>query len=71
MELQEYPLDVQELSITVCSYLGESEIQIIEDTEKLSTIHPRAYNLFEEQQKFMVSKNSNLNNYPNMKLFFI
>jgi hypothetical protein len=55
MELQEYPLDTQELSVTICSYLGENEIQIIEDTERISSIHPRAYNLFEEQQKFMVS----------------
>lgn len=56
-ELHEFPLDIQELSITLCSKLDFSQIKIVQDQDKLSTIHPRAYNTFENQQVYQV-KNS-------------
>lgn len=55
LELYEFPLDIQELSITICSKLDSSELEIIPDQEKLSTIHPRAFKTFESQQVYRVT----------------
>lgn len=47
-------LDTQELGIIICSYYGPKYVKIVADSEKISTIHPRAFHSFHEQQKYML-----------------
>ena len=55
IELHDFPLDVQELSITFASRYRPSKVRLIADCEKISYIHPDALHTFRDQQKWNVS----------------
>ena len=52
IELNDFPLDVQELHITIASKLKSKEVKIIKDTNKHSKMHSEARFTFRDQQKF-------------------
>ena len=52
MELYDYPLDIQELSVTICSWHEKGSVKILPHPKIKSYIHPRAFNCFHEQQKY-------------------
>ena len=52
LELQNFPIDVQELTIVLSSKLTPKEIKIVLDPMKISSINLEAENTFTEQQKW-------------------
>ena len=52
IELNEFPLDVQELHITVASKLKSKEVKIIKDMNKHSKMRHETKVTFRDQQKF-------------------
>ena len=56
IELQNFPIDVQELSITVASRFKSSLVKLVADTTRNSNIHSEALHTFRDQQKFQVCK---------------
>ena len=52
MELPDFPLDIQELSVTMSTKHKPSICKLISDTQKISTITVEALNTFRDQQKF-------------------
>lgn len=62
IELQNFPIDVQELSVTIASKLKPHQVKLVADSEKISTIHSEALNTFRDQQKWKVG-NENLTTY--------
>ncbi|CAF0974856.1 unnamed protein product [Brachionus calyciflorus] len=56
LELQNFPVDVQELSITCISKLNPNEIKLISDPCKISHIDFKASNTFIDQQKWKLFK---------------
>lgn len=54
MELQNFPLDIQELSITLASKLNPRKVQLIQDPNRLSNLHGEAIHTFRDQQKWKV-----------------
>jgi hypothetical protein len=54
LELQNFPIDIQELSITLTSKLDAHEIKLISDTRRLSFINLDASNTFIDQQKWQL-----------------
>lgn len=54
IELQNFPLDVQELSITFASKLKTSQVNLIQNNKKISTIYFETLHSFRDQQKWKV-----------------
>lgn len=52
LELHKFPIDVQELSVSITSKLTSNELKIVADPQKLSYINFDAGNTFTEQQKW-------------------
>lgn len=52
MILNNFPVDVQELSIVLSSKIGNDKLELIEDPNKLSYINFEALQLFKDQQKW-------------------
>ena len=52
IELNDFPMDIQELHITVASKLKPKEVQIVSDKIKHSKMHSEARFTFRDQQKF-------------------
>lgn len=52
IELQNFPLDVQELSITLASKYKPTKVKLVTDLLKPSCIHPEAPRTFRDQQKW-------------------
>ena len=51
LELHNFPVDVQELSITLASKRSFSEVKIVSDPNRISYIDLDASNTFIDQQK--------------------
>lgn len=51
-ELEDFPLDIQELSINITTLHNPKDVKIIPDSKKVSSIYKRAFFTFHEQQKF-------------------
>jgi hypothetical protein len=54
MELNDFPQDIQELSINLATRHKPSVCKLISDRRKISTITIEALNTFRDQQKFKV-----------------
>lgn len=54
IELQNFPLDVQELSITFASKYKPTKVKLVADPLRISNIHPEAPHTFRDQQKWKV-----------------
>lgn len=54
IELQNFPLDTQELSITFASKLKTSQVSLIQNQNKISTIYFETLHSFRDQQKWKV-----------------
>jgi hypothetical protein len=52
LELQNFPVDVQELSVAIASKLAPSEIRLEEDQKLKSFMNLEAANVFSDQQKW-------------------
>ena len=63
MELNDFPQDIQELSINLSTKHKPSICKLISDTQKISTITAEALNTFRDQQKFKVEFLIHLMNY--------
>lgn len=53
LELDKFPLDIQELSIIITSKYNRSELSLISNFQKLSYLEPEALNTFRDQQKWI------------------
>ena len=56
LELENFPVDTQELSIVVASKLTHSEIDFLSDLENPSFINYKASRIFVDQQKWILYK---------------
>ncbi|RMZ95185.1 gamma-aminobutyric acid receptor subunit rho-2-like [Brachionus plicatilis] len=56
LELEHFPLDVQELSIVICSKLKPNEVELKLDPERPCLIDPKAEKIFHDQQKWCLYK---------------
>lgn len=66
----QFPIDIQELSITLTSKLGPDELKLVTDPQKLSSVNMEAKNTFIEQQKWFVDQISiNILIALNLKIF--
>lgn len=54
LELHHFPIDLQELSISVISKLSSNEVKLISDDKRLSFVNMDAANTFIDQQKWFV-----------------
>lgn len=54
MELQNFPLDIQELSITLASKYSPRKVQLIADPIRISNLYGEAIYTFRDQQKWKV-----------------
>ena len=54
MELPDFPLDIQELSIIVQTKHNPRNVRLIPDTQKISRMNSDTLNSFRDQQKFKV-----------------
>ena len=52
LELQDFPVDTQELTVTLTTKRGPDELRIMSNPSKLSLIDLNANNTFMEQQKW-------------------
>lgn len=52
LELENFPLDLQELSVTLASSRESNEIRILNDKKRLSHINLDAKHTFTDQQKW-------------------
>ena len=52
LELHNFPVDVQELSIAIASKLPPAEIKLVEDPKQKSFMNLEASNVFSDQQKW-------------------
>ena len=52
LELQNFPVDVQELSVTLTSERGVNEVKLVGDPYRASFLNFNASNTFMEQQKW-------------------
>ena len=46
IELQDFPVDIQELSITIASKLKPNQVKLVQDSQRISNIHKEALNTF-------------------------
>jgi hypothetical protein len=53
LELQTFPLDIQELSLTITTKFSRDEVKLTSNLIKLSSIDPEALNTFRDQQKWI------------------
>lgn len=60
MELQNFPLDIQELSITVASKYSPKKVHLISDPNRISILHGEAINTFRDQQKWKVRERAKI-----------
>ncbi|CAF0930392.1 unnamed protein product [Brachionus calyciflorus] len=51
LELQKFPLDIQELSVTIATKFHRSEVNLISNSVKKSSLDTEALNTFRDQQK--------------------
>lgn len=56
MELQNFPIDIQELTITLASKCKQTEVKLISDTSRISNITTETLNTFRDQQKWQLYK---------------
>lgn len=56
MELENFPVDIQELSIVITSKLKLNELELKSDPEKISAIDNKASRIFQDQQKWRLYK---------------
>jgi len=56
LELENFPLDIQELSIVVSSKLTSDELELVSDSERPSMIDYKATRIFVDQQKWNLYK---------------
>ena len=56
MELQNFPIDIQELSITLASKLKQNEVKLVKYTGRLSNITSETLNTFRDQQRWKLYK---------------
>ena len=54
LELHDFPVDTQELSITLTTKRGLTELKLVSNPNKLSFIDLNAKSIFMEQQKWWV-----------------
>lgn len=54
LELENFPLDLQELSVTLASSREASEVRLLSDKKRLSHINLNAKHMFTDQQKWLV-----------------
>ena len=54
IELQDFPIDVQELSVTVASRFNCSLVKLVGDPLKPSNLHSETLHTFRDQQKFQL-----------------
>lgn len=54
LELQDFPVDTQELTVTLTTKRSPDELRIMSNPSKLSLIDLNANNTFMEQQKWYV-----------------
>ena len=50
--MQNFPFDIQELSITLSSRLEKSKIKLVSNPQRFSFVKPDAVNTFIDQQKW-------------------
>lgn len=68
LELQNFPVDIQELSIVLTSKLRQNEIELKADPEKMSTIDYKASRIFVDQQKWKLYRFVKVSNMPSYDL---
>lgn len=54
IELQNFPIDIQELNITLASKYKPTQVKLIADPKRISNIHTETLNTFRDQQKWKV-----------------
>lgn len=52
LELENFPIDVQELSISLSSRLSGNEVKLVSDPDRISYVNFDAVNTFTDQQKW-------------------
>lgn len=52
LELQNFPVDVQELSVTLTTKLDPNELKLVADPQRTCNIHSDASYTFSDQQKW-------------------
>ena len=57
--MQNFPFDIQELSITISSKLNNNDLNLIPNEKRLSNVTIHASNTFVEQQKWFLFFNLN------------
>ena len=67
LELYDFPMDTQELSITVTSYLSDSEVKFIENETEKSTISTEVFLNQQEWKLFNFVKNRERTIYDHFK----
>lgn len=53
LELDKFPLDIQELSIIVTSKYTRTDLNLVSNFQKISYLDPEALNTFRDQQKWI------------------
>lgn len=56
LELEHFPLDIQELSIVICSKLKPNEVELKSDPDRPCLIDHKAEKIFHDQQKWCLYK---------------
>lgn len=56
LELEHFPLDIQELSIVICSKLKSNEVELKSDPDRPCLIDQKAEKIFHDQQKWCLYK---------------
>ena len=61
IELQNFPVDIQELSITIASKLKPNQVKLVQDSQRISNIHTEALNTFRGIIYLIISTNISIN----------
>jgi hypothetical protein len=57
MELTDFPMDIQQLGVTVATKYSKRKVKLIPDPERLSKLKTEALKTFRDQQKWKVKIN--------------
>ena len=53
MELHRFPLDIQQLTILICSKFTSDKYKLVKNLNKISEIESQALSTFRDQQKWI------------------
>ena len=63
LRLHNFPLDIQELSVALCSKLGKNQVKLLPNPKRFSNIDVDATSTFIDQQKWYYKAENLLNEY--------